>query len=179
MSFIHSLSDVKSVHIGEGTRIWQFVVVLEGARIGKNCNICANSFIEDDVAIGDNVTVKCGVYIWDGITIENNVQLGPNVTFTNDKYPRAKSVFELCRTFIRENASIGAGAVLICGIEVGSYAMIGAGAVVTKNVPPFTLWVGNPARQIGYVTRKGEVLSMDLKDKDGIQYTLNDGEPVC
>ncbi len=178
MTFIHRLADVQSDKIGEGTRIWQYVVVLKDAKIGDNCNICAHSFIENDVIIGDNVTVKCGVYIWDGITIENNVQLGPNVTFTNDKYPRAKQAFELKRTVVRENASIGAGAILLCGIEIGENAMVGAGAVVTKDVPPFTLWVGNPAKQVGYVTKEGKTLSQNLIDKKGNQYKLVKGEPI-
>lgn len=178
MSFIHKLSDVQSVNIGESTRIWQFVVVLKNAIIGSNCNICAHCFIENDVIIGKNVTVKCGVYIWDGITIEDNVQVGPNVTFTNDKYPRAKQSFELKRTVIREFASIGAGAIILCGIEIGTYAMVGAGAVLTKNAPSFTLWVGNPAKKVGYVTRSGKTLSLDLKDKEGNQYKLLNGEPI-
>jgi acetyltransferase-like isoleucine patch superfamily enzyme len=143
---IHELADVKSLMIGEGTRIWQFVVVLPGARIGKNCNICAHGMIENDVVIGDNVTVKNGVWLWDGITIEDNVQVGPGVVFTNDKYPRAKQPFELQRTLIRRHASIGAGAVILGGVTIGENAMIGAGSVVTKSVPDNELWVGNPAR---------------------------------
>jgi acetyltransferase-like isoleucine patch superfamily enzyme len=178
MTFIHKLADVQSNKIGKDTRIWQFSVVLEKAQIGENCNICAHNFIENDVIIGDNVTVKCGVYIWDGITIENNVQIGPAVVFTNDKYPRAKQPFELKRTIIKENASIGAGAVLLCGITIGENAMIGAGAVVTKDIPPFSLWVGNPAKQIGFVTKEGTVLSMQLSDKNGTKYFLQNGSPV-
>lgn len=178
MKFIHKLADVQSDKIGDDTRIWQFSVVLKNAVIGKNCNICAHTFIENDVTIGDNVTVKCGVYIWDGITIGNNVQLGPNVTFTNDKYPRAKKEFELCRTIVKENASIGAGAVILCGITIGESAMIGAGAVVTKDAAPYTLWIGNPARMTGYVTRNGIILDLNLIDKAGVQYRLNKGEPL-
>lgn len=178
MKFIHNLSDVQSTSIGDNTRIWQYVVILKDAQIGCNCNICAHTFIENDVIIGDNVTIKCGVYLWDGITIESNVQLGPNVTFTNDKYPRAKQAFELKRTYVRENASIGAGAILLCGIEIGANAMIGAGAVVTKDVPPFTLWVGNPAKQAGFVTKEGKVLSLKLVDKNGVQYKMKNGEPI-
>jgi len=177
MIFKHQLADVQSANIGDGTRIWQFVVILKGAQIGENCNICAHTFIENDVIIGNYVTVKCGVYIWDGVTIENNVQLGPNVTFTNDKYPRAKKAFELKRTIIKENASIGAGAIILCGIEIGESAMVGAGAVVTKNIPPYTLWIGTPAKLAGYVTKEGKVLSANLIDKDGIQYKLKNGEP--
>jgi UDP-2-acetamido-3-amino-2,3-dideoxy-glucuronate N-acetyltransferase len=178
MKFIHSLADVKSVNIGNDTRIWQFSVVLEGAVIGNNCNICANTFIENKVVIGNNVTIKCGVYLWDGITIDDNVQIGPNVTFTNDKYPRAKKKFKLMRTLLKENASIGAGAVILCGIVIGESALVGAGAVVTKNVPPFTLWIGNPAKQTGYVTKEGTILNLNLKDKSGVQYKLINSEPV-
>lgn len=178
MTFIHSLADVQAQQIGAETRIWQFVVVLKDARIGSNCNICANSFIENEVIIGDNVTVKSGVYIWDGISIEDNVQVGPNVTFTNDKYPRAKQQFDLKRTIIRKNASIGAGAVILGGIEIGESAMIGAGSVVTKNIPPYTLWLGNPAKKVGFVTREGVVLDLMLKDKNGHEYKLKNGEPI-
>lgn len=176
--YIHELSDIKSSNIGKKTRIWQFVVIFPNAKIGNNCNICAHTLIENDVVIGNNVTVKCGVYLWDGITIEDNVQIGPNVTFTNDKYPRAKQVFKLQRTIILENASVGAGAVILCGITIGESSMIGAGAVVTKDVPPFTLWTGNPARQKGYVTREGKILDHNLKDKSGNQYKLVNSEPV-
>jgi UDP-2-acetamido-3-amino-2,3-dideoxy-glucuronate N-acetyltransferase len=174
MPFIHRLADVQSQNIGDNTRIWQYVVILPDAVIGDNCNICAHTFIENDVVIGNNVTVKCGVYIWDGITVGDNVQLGPNVTFTNDKYPRAKQQFELMRTIIGNNASIGAGAILLGGITVGENAMIGAGAVVTHDVPPGTLWYGNPARQHGYVLGNGVVLSNDMKDREGKQYHLNE-----
>ena len=145
---IHPLSDCLSKSIGENTNIWQFVVVLSGAVIGSNCNICAHCFIENEVKIGNNVTVKCGVYLWDGITIEDNVQIGPNVTFTNDKYPRAKQKFELQRTTIKKNASIGAGSVILGGVTIGENSLIGAGSVVTKDVPANELWFGNPARFI-------------------------------
>lgn len=175
---IHEFSDVKSTNIGTNTNIWQFVVILPNAKVGNNCNICAHTFIENEVVLGNNVTIKCGVYLWDGIIIEDNVQIGPNVTFTNDKYPRAKQPFKLHRTRISENASVGAGAVILCGITIGESAMIGAGSVVTKDVPPFTLWIGNPARQKGFVTREGVVLDMQLRDKLGIQYKLVNSEPV-
>lgn len=145
---IHSLSDVQSPNIYESTRVWQYVVILPNAQIGQNCNICSHCFIENDVTIGDNVTVKCGVYLWDGITIEDNVQIGPNVTFTNDKYPRAKQLFDLKRTTIKRNASIGAASVILGGITIGENAMIGAGSVVTKDIPANELWVGNPAKYI-------------------------------
>lgn len=143
---IHNLSDVQTNKIGNGTRIWQYVVILQDAIIGNNCNICSHCFIENDVTIGNNVTVKCGVYLWDGITIEDNVQIGPNVTFTNDKYPRAKQKFELKRIIIKRNASIGAGSTILGGITIGENAMIGAGSVVTKDIPSNELWVGVPAK---------------------------------
>jgi len=145
-SFIHKKAEVQTQFIGERTRIWQYSIVLKGAKIGSNCNINAHCFIENDVVIGDNVTVKCGVYLWDGITIEDDVQIGPNATFTNDKYPRSKNVhFELKRTTIKKKASIGANATILCGITIGENAMIGAGSVVTKDVPDGELWYGNPA----------------------------------
>jgi len=148
MKFIHPLSDVQSVKIGNNTRIWQFCVVLKNAIIGHDCNICASCFIENDVIIGNNVTIKNGVYLWDGIKIEDSVQIGPNVTFTNDKYPRAKQDFEIQRILIKTNASIGAGSTILGGITIGENAMIGAGSLVTKNVPANELWFGTPAKFI-------------------------------
>ena len=142
---IHPLSDVQTT-IPDTTRVWQYVVILPDAVIGENCNICSHCYIENDVRIGNNVTIKTGVYLWDGIMIEDNVQVGPNVTFTNDKYPRAKQSFELQRVLIKKNASIGAGAVVLGGVTIGENAMIGAGSVVTKNIPANELWVGNPAK---------------------------------
>jgi UDP-2-acetamido-3-amino-2,3-dideoxy-glucuronate N-acetyltransferase len=143
---IHKLSDCLNMNIPETTNIWQYVVVLQGSIIGENCNICAHCFIENKVKIGNNVTVKCGVYLWDGITLEDNVQIGPNVTFTNDKYPRAKNDFKLQNTIIKNNASIGAGCVILGGITIGQNAMIGAGSLVTKDIPANELWVGSPAK---------------------------------
>jgi UDP-2-acetamido-3-amino-2,3-dideoxy-glucuronate N-acetyltransferase len=145
---VHPLSDVQSNKIGNNTSIWQYVVVLPGAEIGANCNINSHCFIENDVIIGNNVTIKCGVYLWDGIIIEDNVQVGPNVTFSNDKYPRAKQSFTVQQTHIKKNASIGAGSVILGGVTIGENAMIGAGSIVTKNVPENELWLGNPARFI-------------------------------
>lgn len=145
---IHKLSDCLNPNIPENTNIWQFVVVLPEAKIGENCNICSHCFIENDVVIGNNVTVKCGVYLWNGIEIEDNVQIGPNVTFTNDKYPRAKTEFVLKRILIQKNASIGAGAVILGGVTIGENAMIGAGSIVTKDIPANELWVGSPAKFI-------------------------------
>lgn len=159
---IHPSADVQSSHIGEDSTIWQFVVVLPGAVIGHKCNINAHCLIENDVHIGDNVTVKCGVFLWDGIVLEDNVQVGPGVTFTNDLYPRAKQKFTLLRTTVKSGASIGANATIIGGITIGEYAMIGAGSVLTRSVPNNTLWVGNPARQVGYVCNCGNKLDASL-----------------
>jgi UDP-2-acetamido-3-amino-2,3-dideoxy-glucuronate N-acetyltransferase len=146
---IHSTSDVQSRDIGENTMIWQFCVILKGARIGENCNINCHVFIENDVLIGNNVTVKPGVQLWSGVTIEDDVFIGPNVTFTNDKYPKSRNKdFELKKTFIKKGASIGANATLLCGITVGANSSIGAGAVVTKDVPDNEIWVGNPAKYL-------------------------------
>ena len=146
---IHTLSDVQSPHIGEGTSVWQFVVVLAGARIGKNCNLCAQVFVENDVIVGDNVTVKCGVQLWDGVTLEDDVFVGPNATFTNDPYPRSKVYPEkFGRTVVKRGASIGANATILPGITLGEGCLVGAGAVVTKDVPPGAVVVGNPARVV-------------------------------
>lgn len=142
---IHPLSDCQT-KVPESTNIWQFCVVLPKVVIGENCNICSHCFIENDVIIGNNVTIKCGVQIWNGIRVEDNVFIGPNVTFTNDRFPRSKQYpakFE--NTIIRKGASLGAGTTVLCGIEIGENAMIGAGSVVTKNIPANELWVGNPA----------------------------------
>lgn len=153
---IHPLADVQSTQIGKGTTIWQFSVIFKDAKIGENCNINALTLIENDVIIGANVTVKSGVQIWDGLRVEDNVFIGPNVTFTNDRTPRSKQrPTEFLKTTIKHHASIGANATIIGGITIGEYAMIGAGSVVTKDVPPFALVYGNPAKQQGWVNRAG------------------------
>jgi UDP-2-acetamido-3-amino-2,3-dideoxy-glucuronate N-acetyltransferase len=145
--FVHRLADCQSVHIGAGSKIWQFTVVLERARIGNNCNINSHCFVENDVQIGDSVTVKCGVYIWNGVTLEDRVFVGPNVTFTNDKHPRSKRYpDDFWKTLVREGASIGGGAVLLPGITIGRGAMIGAGSVVTHDVPDYAVIYGDAAR---------------------------------
>lgn len=156
MSSIHQLADVKSDAIGEGTRVWQFVVIMKGAQIGRNCNICAHTLIEGDVVLGDNVTVKSGVYLWDGTRIADDVFIGPNATFTNDAMPRSKVYPEQFNGITLERgASIGANATLLPGVVVGEYAMVGAGAVVTKDVPPYAVVVGNPAKIIRVIDRNG------------------------
>lgn len=146
---IHPLSDVQSTDIGAGTRIWQFVVILPGAKIGQDNKICSHCLIENDVVLGDRVTVKSGVQLWDGLRVGDDVFIGPNVTFTNDKHPKSGNVnFKLLSTRIESGASIGGGATLLPGVRIGAGAMVGAGAVVTKDVPPGATVVGNPARAI-------------------------------
>jgi len=145
--YIHPLSDVQTLNIGAATKVWQFCVILENAKIGENCNINCNTFIENDVIVGNNVTIKCGVYLWDGLRIEDNVFIGPNVTFTNDKYPHSKQYpQELQKTIVKKGASIGANVTILGGVCVGSRSMIGAGSTVTKCVPDGELWVGSPAK---------------------------------
>lgn len=150
--FVHVLADVQTEHVGPGTRIWQFVVVLPGAQIGSDVNICSHCFIENDVIIGDRVTVKNGVQLWDGLRLANDVFVGPNATFSNDKFPRSKEYIEQpLVTEIEDGASIGAGATVLPGLRIGRQALVGAGAVVTRHVPPHAIVAGNPARIIGYV----------------------------
>ena len=145
---IHPLADVQSNKIGEATTIGQFCVILEGAQIGANCNINCNVFIENEAIIGDNVTIKPGVQIWNGVTLEDDVMIGPNVTFTNDLFPKSKNKnFKLHKTLVKKGASIGANSTVLPGITIGENALIGAGSVITKNVPANTIWFGNPAVQ--------------------------------
>jgi len=150
--YIHPSADISTTRIGARTKLWQFVVVLPGAVIGTDCNICSHCFIESDVVIGDRVTVKCGVQIWDGTVLEHDVFVGPNVTFTNDAFPRSKSYSKQpARTTVRRSASIGANATILPGLVIGANAIVGAGAVVTRDVPPNAIVVGNPAHITGYV----------------------------
>lgn len=147
----HPQALVESVRIGNATRIWAFVHILPGARIGAECNICDHVFIENDVLVGDRVTIKCGVQLWDGISVENDVFIGPNVTFTNDPFPRSKKYpATFPRTLVKRGASIGANATILPGLTIGANAMVGAGAVVTRDVPANAIVVGNPARITGY-----------------------------
>ncbi len=158
--FKHETAEVYTDNIGSDTYIWQFSVILNGAQIGKSCNINCHTFIEGDVILGDNVTVKSGVYLWSGMRIFDNVFIGPNVTFVNDKYPRSKAHQEkYLASTLQEGCSLGANATILNQITIGRYAMVGAGAVVTKNVPDFALVIGNPAKIVGWVNDKGEKLS--------------------
>jgi UDP-2-acetamido-3-amino-2,3-dideoxy-glucuronate N-acetyltransferase len=147
--FIHPTASVAQCKIGKGSRIWQFTVILENAAIGKECNICAHVLIESDVIIGDRVTIKSGVQLWNGLRVGNDVFIGPNATFTNDKYPKSGNrAFNCLPTTIKDRATIGAGAVILPGITIGEEAVVGAGAVVVRDVLPNTTVVGNPARVI-------------------------------
>jgi acetyltransferase-like isoleucine patch superfamily enzyme len=164
IDLIHPTADVQATNIGEGTVIWQYCVVLKNAVIGKNCNLNYNVFVENDVIIGDNVTIKSGVQLWDGLRVGNNVFISPNVTFTNDFTPRSKQYpNKFLRTTILEGASIGANATIIGGISIGKFAMIGAGSVLTKNVPDYTLWYGNPAVFKSNICSCGHKLDSFLK----------------
>lgn len=150
---IHRLADVADCEIGADTKIWQFVVILAGARIGAACNICAHVLIESDVIVGDRVTVKSGVQLWNGLTVGNDVFIGPNATFTNDRFPRSKEYPEqFPTTIVEDGASIGAGAVILPGLRIGAKAMVAAGAVVTKDVAANSLVMGNPARHVRFLS---------------------------
>ena len=177
---IHRLSDVQSEAIGENTFVWQFTVILKDAVIGKNCNVNCNCFIENDVIIGNNVTIKSGVQLWDGVRIEDNVFIGPNVTFTNDLIPRSKIYPKFFKkTILKKGCSIGANATIIAGVDIGEFALVGAGSVVTKTILPYTVWYGNPAVHKGYITEDSRLLDLDLKDKKtDEQYFLRGYKPV-
>ncbi len=145
-AMIHSSAICESKNIGKGTRIWAFVHILPGAQIGEDCNICDFVFIENDVTVGNRTTIKSGVQIWDGVTIGDDVFIGPNVTFTNDKNPRSRNRnYEVLRTQVSNEVSIGANSTLLPGIHIGRGAIIGAGSVVTKDVPAEATVYGNPA----------------------------------
>lgn len=175
---IHPTSEVQTKKIGEGSVIWQFCVILKGAEIGNNCNINCNVFIENNVILGSNVTIKSGVQIWDGIIIENDVFVGPNVTFTNDLVPRSKKYPQnFLKTVIKEGASIGANSTIIAGNTIGRYSLVGAGSVVTKSIPDFAVYYGNPAIHKGYITKDGLVLDLDLTNK-GDFYEFRNNELI-
>lgn len=149
----HPAAIVEGVQVGAGTRIWAFAHVLPRALIGADCNICDGVFIENDVVLGDRVTVKCGVQLWDGLRIEDDVFVGPNATFSNDHFPRSRQhLSEYPVTTLRRGCSIGANATILPGLTIGQFAMVGAGAVVTRSVPPYAVVVGNPARIVRYAT---------------------------
>ncbi|MGA2585560.1 MAG: acyltransferase [Candidatus Aminicenantales bacterium] len=177
--FIHPQAICESPSVGSGTRIWAFAHILKGAKIGSRVNIGDHCFIENDVVIGDNVVIKNGVAVWDGVTIEDSAFLGPNVALTNELWPRSGFPKGLARTLIRKGATIGANTTIITGITLGEYCTIGAGSVVTKDVPPHALMVGNPARRKGWVCVCGLKLSFGEKGKAscscGREYREGDG----
>lgn len=145
--FVHSHALCETSQIGKGTRVWAFTHLLPGAKIGEDCNICDHVFIENDVVVGDRVTIKCGVQLWDGVSIGDDVFIGPNATFTNDRFPRSKVYPEsFDRTVIGKGASLGANCTILPGITIGENSMVGAGAVVTRSVPANVTVVGNPAK---------------------------------
>jgi len=174
---IHPLADVQATQIGEQTRVWQYVVILAEAVIGNNCNICSHCFIENKVLIGDRVTVKCGVQLWDGVTLEDDVFIGPNATFTNDVLPRSQQYAgEFGKTLVKKRASIGANSTILPGITIGSGAMIGAGSVVTKDVPDLAIVCGSPARIQGWICYCGSKIALDagpVRCSCGKKFSLN------
>lgn len=183
--FVHALGCCESASVGEGTRIWAFAHVLPKAVIGRECNICDHVFIENDVVLGDRVTVKCGVQLWDGLVVEDDVFIGPNATFTNDPFPRSKQHPEkFPRTVVGRGASIGANATILPGLTIGAHAMVGAGAVVTRSVPPYAIVVGNPARIVGYTNEDRQQSRMAVADafaaadKPGVRETAVKGVTV-
>jgi len=173
-----------SKNIGSGTRIWAFCNVQEGAVIGGDCNVCDHCFVESGVVVGDRVTIKNGVSLWWGVRLEDDVFVGPNAVFTNDVKPRSKVYHdEPDPSLIRQGATIGANAVIIARLTVGRYAFIGAGAVLTKSAPDFTMWLGNPARQAGFVCKCAERLTTPdgqsspiLSCTCGLKYRLAAGQ---
>jgi UDP-2-acetamido-3-amino-2,3-dideoxy-glucuronate N-acetyltransferase len=178
--FKHPNAIVESSEIGDGTRVWAFAHILAGAVIGQDCNICDHTFIEGQVAIGNRVTIKCGVQLWNGVTLEDDAFIGPNVTFTNDPFPRSKIHLEKYpQTIVRKGASIGANATILPGLVIGAGAMVGAGAVVTKDVPSNAVVVGNPAQIHGYVQTYGrQAHRNELREEAGAQWPAGDWTPL-
>ncbi|MBI3986182.1 MAG: N-acetyltransferase [Lentisphaerae bacterium] len=157
--FVHPAAMLDTTRIGSGTRIWEQSHVMKGARVGRRCNICAGSFIENGAVVGDNVVIKNGVCVWKGVTIEDGAFIGSGAVLTNEREPRSGFPKALARTRICQGATIGAGAVLVAPVKVGRYATVGAGAVVTRDVPDFTLVFGNPAKPRGFMCVCGRRLN--------------------
>jgi len=177
--YAHPDARLESDRIGPGTRIWAFAHVLAGAHVGADCNLCDHTFIEGGATIGDRVTVKCGVQVWDGVTLEDDVFVGPNATFTNDPFPRSRrKPARYMPTVVRKGASIGANATLLPGITVGSFAMVGAGAVVTRDVPPRAIVAGNPAKVTGYVDGSAPGADRPLRPRGRISREIRGGQKV-
>ena len=167
---IHTNAIVETESIGAGTRIWAFVHVLPGAQIGADCNLCDHVFIENDVVVGDRVTIKSGVQLWDGVRNEDDAFIGPNVTFTNDPFPRSKQYPDkYAVTVVQKGASIGANATILPGVTIGQNAMVGAGAVVTKDIPPNAIVTGNPARIVNYVVQNRRQDTQIVNPAGGLQ----------
>jgi acetyltransferase-like isoleucine patch superfamily enzyme len=180
---IHSTAEVQTDIIGDNTYVWQYSIILKGARLGNNCNINCHVFIENDVIIGDSVTVKSGVQLWDGLRVEDEVFIGPNVSFANDKHPRSKQYpKDFQKTTLKYRSSIGAGATILGGITIGKYVLIGAGAVVTKNVPDRALVVGNPGKISGWLNEDGtkmiEISGKRFEDNKGIIWGVSEGKLI-
>jgi UDP-2-acetamido-3-amino-2,3-dideoxy-glucuronate N-acetyltransferase len=176
--FVHELALCESDQIGPRTRVWAFAHVLAGARIGADCNVCDHAFVEGGAVVGDGVTIKNNVLLWDGVTVEDEVFLGPNVVFTNDPRPRAgfkKGPEGWLPTLVRRGATIGANATVVCGVTVGCYAFVGAGSVVTADVPDHALVVGNQARRVGWACECGQTLPEALSCACGRSYQLAGG----
>ncbi len=169
---IHPLALVESKKIGNGTKIWAFVHILENAEIGENCNICDHCYIEYNVKVGDNVTIKSGVYIWENTHLEDDVFIGPNVVFTNNPRPRSKKYIDHLHTRIKTGASVGANSTILAGVTIGKYSMIGMGSVVTRDVPDYALVYGNPAKLKGWVNEDGD----KLQSIDNEKYIDNSGQ---
>lgn len=177
--YIHPSSVVDTIKIGNDSKIWAFVHILKDVKIGKNVNICDHCFIENGVSIGDDVTIKCGVWLWNGVLVGNNVFIGPNVTFTNDLYPRSKNINYINKkTILHDGCSIGANSTILAGVKIGKNAMVGAGSVVTKNVGDYELVYGNPAIYKGYVCKCGEKIDFvneESKCKCGLSFKKENG----
>jgi UDP-2-acetamido-3-amino-2,3-dideoxy-glucuronate N-acetyltransferase len=179
--YVHPTALCESDDVGPRTRIWAFVHVLAGARIGADCNVGDHAYVEGGVVVGDSVTVKNNVLLWDGVTVEDEVFLGPNAVFTNDLRPRAafrKDPRELLATLVRRGATVGANATVLSGLTIGRWAMVGAGAVVVADVPDHALVLGNPARQAGWACVCGRALPADLACACGRGYRLADGRTL-
>lgn len=174
-TFVHPQGLCESTQVGEGTRVWAFAHVMDGAVIGSGCNVGGGAFVEAGAVIGDRVTIKNHVLVWDQVTVEDDVFLGPNVVFTNDMNPRAafkKPAETFLPTLVRRGASIGANATIVCGTVIGEGAFVGAGSVVTRDVPSYALVVGNPARALGWICACGERLGDELRCPCGRSYAL-------